>query len=449
MTDRRAGSESRSVAVTRRGFVALAGSAALAGCNAFGGDDGEDGPTIDPEAYADALSTDPPSVAETLPVDIEQSYLDESAADSRESLSAVPAPLDREAVPNGAIRAELSRRYEDATEELEGAPDADSAFETMDRLRDARESARGVAGAWAAIDEGLTADDVLAGVPDVRDGVDEFRRRWRYVGDDSVRAVLVHAEVESLVALAVRRLRGAGERSAHRPENPFTVGDLAGRIADARVALDDAEYLYGRFAGSLDDSRRIRGGFESAVEQLVATLDDRRESLPDGDPDDASSFVDRDVEGTPVASALTDLTRAFEYADGLDDERATGRLASAVRSVHETLVRIRAFELLCDRVADGDHVTVETADDVRTIRERAFEAVASGVESDPLSGTLLSEIGGDFAYAEERLAGNASDDGISASWLDRDLGVYVLIGAMARATPGVSEKVVNVVRRTV
>ena len=449
MTDPRAGSESRSTAVTRRGFVALAGSATLAGCNAFGGDSGDDGPTIDPEAYADALSTDPPSVAETLPVDVEQSHLDASAERARQSLSSVPAPFDASEIPNGAIRADLSRRYEGATEELETAPDAGSAVETMARLRDARASARNVAGAWAAIDEGLTADDVLATAPGVRDDVDGFRRRWRYVGDDPVRAVLVHAEIEGFVAFAVRRTRSAVERSSHESGGPLTVGELAGHVEGARAALDDAEYLFERFAESLDDSRRIRDGLESAVEQLAGTLDDRRESLPEGDPDDASSFVDRDVEGTPVASALTGLTRAFEYADGLDDERATGQLASAVRSVHETLIRIRAFELLRERVANDDHVTVESADDVRTIRERAFEAVESSVESDPLTRRFLSEIGSDFAYTEDRLAGYADDDEISAAWLDRDLGRYVLIAALARATPGVSEGVADVVRRTV
>lgn len=447
MTDPRAGSESRSTAVTRRGFVALAGSATLAGCNAFG-DDSEDGPTIDPEAYADALSTDPPSVAETLPVDVEQSHLDASAERARQSLSSVPAPFDASEIPNGAIRADVSRRYEGATEELESAADAGSAVETMARLRDARASARNVAGAWAAIDEGLAAEDVLATAPEVRDDVDGFRHRWRYVGDDPVRAVLVHAEIEGFVASAVRRTRSAVERSSHEPEGPLTVGELAGHVEDARATLGDAEYLFERFAGSLDDSRRIRDGLERAVERLVTLLDDRRESLPEGDPDDASSFVDRDIEGTPIASALTN-SYEVDYADGLDDERATGRLASAVRSVHETLVRIRAFELLRDRVAADDHVVVETADDVRAIRERAFEAVESGIDADPLSRRFLSEIGGDFSYTEDRLAGYADDDEIAAAWLDRDLGRYVLVGAMARATPEVGDEVVDVIRGTV
>ncbi|WP_115865029.1 serine/threonine-protein kinase [Halorussus litoreus] len=448
MTEGRSNGRRRGpTSATRRGFLALAGAASLAGCNEFGLSSEDEPPKIDGEAFADALSADPPTVAETLPVDVEQSHLDASADHARDLLSSVPAPFDDEEIPNGAIRDELSRRYEDASAELDDARDAPTDAETMVRLRDARGNARGVAAGWEAIDDGLTRADVLDTVPDLRDDIDAFRHQWRYVGSEPVRTVLAHGQVEELVAYAVGRSRGAAERSRAMPEDPTTVAELAGRIGEARAALDDAEYVFERYADSLDDPRDVRDGLQAAGEDLTATLDDRRASLPDGDPGDASSFVDRDIEGTPVAVALEDLYRGFEYADGIDEERATGRRASVVLSAHETLVRMEAFESLRERVANDEHVTVESSEDVRRIRERAFEAVEEAVESgDELTLRLVAAISGDFEYVEDELGGYADDDEVSVAWLDRELGLYVLIGAMARASPTTSSEVKSVLR---
>jgi len=445
--DRSSGVRRGPTSATRRGFLALAGAAGLAGCNGFGLSSEDESPEIDGESFADALSDDPPSVAETLPVDAEQSYLDASADRARDLLSSVPAPFAEEEIPTGAIRDELSRRYEDASAELDDARDAPTAAETMTRLRDARGNARGVAAGWEAIDDGLTRADVLETVPDLRDDIDAFRHRWRYVGGEPVRAVLAHGQVEELVAYAVGRSRGAAKRSRAMPEDPTTVAELAGRVGEARAALDDGEYIFERYADSLEDPRDVRDGLRTAGERLTATLDDRRASLPDGDPGDASSFVDRDIDGTPVASALEDLYRGFEYADGIDEERATGRRASVVLSAHETLVRMETFESLRERVANDAHVTVESSEDVRRIRERAFEAVEEALDSgDGLTHRLVAAIGGDFEYVEDELRRYADDDEVSVAWLDRELGLYVLIGAMARASPTASSDVADVLR---
>lgn len=440
MTDRRSGR-------TRRGFLALAGGTALAGCNALRSVTEDEPAKIDGGELDDALSAEPPTVAETIPVEVEQSYLDESADRARRLRSSVPAPFDAEGIPNGAIRAELSTLYEDATEKLDGALDAPSDAEAMARLRDARKSAQAVAAAWAAIDDGLTRADVRETATGVRADVDAFRRRWEYVGGRPIRAVLAHGQVEELVSFAANRTRYATERSRRGPEDPTTVGEFAGRIEETRAAAADAEYLFERYAESLDESRSIRSGLRTAGSELTATLDDRRAKLPDDDAEDVSSFVDRDVEKTPVASALTDLLRSVDYADGLEDERATGRRASVVLSVHETLVRIRAFETLRERASNGDHVTVETADDVRAIREGAFEAIEDAAESDDgLARRVLAQISGDFEYFDDRLGNYDDGDEVSVAWLDRELGRYVTVEAMARATPPVTADVTDVIR---
>jgi len=434
---------------TRRGFLALAASAGLAGCNGFGYVSDDRGPTIDGAALSAALSAKPPTVTERLPVYVEESYLDEAAAAAREHLAAVPAPFDAGDVPNGAIRAELSRFYEAATEALDDASAADSTADAMSRLRDAREDARAAAAAWAAVDGDLDREGVQASVPAVREDLDAFQVRWRYVGEAPVRAVLAHATIEELVASAGRRLRNPADRRYRRDHSggPLAVGELAGEIEAARAAIDDAAYVFDRFVGSLDDPRAIGDGLRAVGESLTKTLDERREALPGEPHDEVSSFVDRDVAGTPIGHALGEL-RDAEYADGLDEELATGRRASAVLSVHDTLTQVRAFERLRERVADDEFVRVETAEDVRAIRDATVEAVAAAAESDDhprLNRRPLRTVS-NLRFADDQLEQYAGRDEVPVDWLVRELGYYVAIEARAREIPAASAAVAEAIR---
>ncbi|MFC4549678.1 MULTISPECIES: hypothetical protein [Halorussus] len=442
-------------APTRRGFLALAGSAALAGCGGFGGGSGDEGASIDATALRKAVSGDAPTVPEPAPVEIERSYLDRTTARVREQLSSVPAPFDSREVPNGAIRAELTRMHEEATAELRTALDEQTRVETMERLRRARERARAVAAAWEAIDAGLAAAEVRATIPRVRADLDAFQRRWRYVGDRPVRAVVAHAQVEELVAFANHRLRRVDERASGRRagENPVAVGKFAGDVESARAALADAEYLYDRYLASLADPRQIGSGLEAAGEALTSTLADRREGLPNGDSGNLLALLDRAVVGTPVAYALDELGDV-DYADGLEDERATGRRASVVLSVHETLVRIRAFERLRERASNGGRLTVESADDVRAVRRAAIAAVEEvrDSRSHPLLDRRTLQVADGIGYADReiaRAAENRTDGGVRVEWLTRELSRYFEIAAQARATPETSAAVAEVVRSRV
>ncbi|WP_134671505.1 hypothetical protein [Halorussus marinus] len=446
-TDRtRRGARART---TRRGFLALAASAGLAGCNGFGYFSDDRGPTVEGAALSEVASTDPPTVTERFPVEVEQSYLDEAAATAREHLSAVPAPLDESDVPNGVIRQEVSRLYEEANEALADAAEATTTADAMGRLRDAREDARAAAAAWAAIDGDLDREAVRASIPTVRRALEEFQFRWRYVGQAPVRAVLAHAQIEERVGFAGRRLRGAGEhhrRYRRRPDNPLAIGEFAGEVESARAAIDDAAYVYDRYVASLGDPRPIGEGLRAVGESLVETLDERREALPGEPHAEASSLVDRDVEGTPIAEALTGL-RDAEYADGLDDELATGRRASVVLSVHDTLAQVRAFERLRERVADGEFVRVETIEDVRTIRDAAVDAVAAAADSERhsrLDRRLLASLG-DFGYADRQIEEYADRDQVPVDWLVPDLSYYVAIEARAREVPAASATVAEAI----
>ncbi|WP_132058731.1 hypothetical protein [Halorussus amylolyticus] len=440
-------------AATRRGFLALAGSATLAGCGGFGSDFFEDDPPeIDGDDLRDAISGDVPTVSERFPVRIEQSHLDATAARARDDLESVPAPFDADEIPNGAIRAELTSMHEQANEHLERAERAETGVESAAEIRGARESARAVAAGWKTIDSGLTSGDVREIASEVRNGVETFRGRWRYVGDDSIRAVVAHARIEELVASAVRQVQSGVRRSDNEPENPVTIGEFAGQVEHARAALDDAGYLFDRYESSLDETRDVRNGLETAVKSLSGLLDDRREAVPHDHSGGASSLVDRDIEDTPVASALSDLLHPIDYAHGVEGERETGQYASAVRSVHETLVRIRAFESLRERAEDGDYVTVESAGDVRDLRNGAIQSVEAAVESGSnpnLGRHILADAAAGIEYADDRLERHDTDDDISVEWLTRELGQYVLVDSIARATPPTTAEVGDLIRTTV
>lgn len=447
---------------TRRGFLALAGCAAASGCNALPDalgedDDGDDPVTVDGDALREAVSGEVPTAPETVPVEIERAYLDETESRARDLLSSVPAPLGREDVPNGAMRAELSDDYEDATDALNAATDAETRFERMASLRSARQHARSVAAAWAAIDEGLTREAVREDAAPVRDALDDFRGRWRYVGEDPVRAVVVHATLESLVESAARRARRVADPSASRRpyetrETPISVGGVAADLERARAALDDAVHLYDRFTASLDDPRRLGSAFEAAGESLAETVEERRDDLPDGDRHEPSSLVDRDVGDTPVGSALGELYGYVDRAYRLEDARSSGRRASAVLAAHEVLVRVRAFESLRRRIEDGEDVSVESVDDVRRLREDAVEAVEAALESPDhpeLTRRVVGDFAGTFDFVADRISDRAGREEVQIGWFERELGRYVAAAESAPATPPTSAEVVAELREAV
>lgn len=435
---------------SRRGFLALSGTAALAGLAGCGGLNplAEDEPrTIAGGALREALSGEAPTVADPLPVNVEAAYVDRRLADARESLSSVPAPFDAEEVPNGAVRRELTELRERATTALETAATAPSPTDALGSVRRARRSVREVEAAWAAVDAGLSFDDVRGSIPAAREAYEAFRTRWRYVGDDPVRAVLVHARLEELVASAGRQLNRAPGRTRHAPESPFGVAELAAAVESARAAVDDADYLFGRFESSLSNPRSIGAALTSAGESLSANVADRREALPDPESE-ASSYVDGDAEVVPVAYALVELRRSIEYADGIEDERETGRRAMVLVSALHTLVRLRAFESLRERVENEEYVTVEGAADVRAVREAAVGAVGDALasEANPRLDRSVLRVANRFESLPERIGEYHDDDEIPVRWLVRDLGEYVVVEAMARETNGATADAAEVIR---
>ena len=441
---------------TRRGVLALAATTALAGCNAVDGDllDGDirstDLPTLDPAALRTVASADPPSVLRTVPVEIPDSYVEAGVARARDLLGSVPAPFDADEIPNGAIRRRLGDRYDDADESVAAVGDTGSPLETTADLRHAREEARAVVAAWRAIDGDLTVEAVRASAEESWAALNRFRYRWDYLGTDPVAALVVHGVVEERLRLATLSVERAVGRGRTTRDDALAVGERASHLEAARAALDDAALVYEPFRKS-GDARSLRSGFVRAVDGLEAVVRDRRRRLPDGDPETPSSYVTDDVAETPVGYAIGELARRLSFSSELR-ERDPDRYATALLAGYGKLTRLRAFESLRERVAADEHVTVESAADVRTLRRRAVEAVTSAREREAnphLNRRELSTAAGLLRYADERLGDLRADETVDADSITRELGDYVRAAAVARAVPEASEDVAALVRRSV
>ncbi|MFC4451452.1 hypothetical protein [Halorussus aquaticus] len=437
---------------TRRGFLALAGAASLAGCNALGGNPLTDDATeIDGAALRDFPETEPPSVPETVPVEIRQSYLDSGVARARELLSSVPASLDAAEIPNGAIRSELTGKYEATEETISSVEGAASAFEAMETVDRARGEARTVAAGWKAIEDGLSPTDVRKSAKNVSDALDGFRYRWDYLGSDPIRALLVHATIERRVGNATTNVENAVRGDRRGRNDPIAVGELAGNLEVARASIDGAAHLYERLRATGDDLSDLESGLVAAGSTLGRVAGRRRDRLPDAESDDLSAFVDRDVEGTPVGAAIRELAEEVTRRTDPGVEDRTRRYANAVLSAHGTLVRLRALDSLRKRVAADEHVAVEAAEDLRTLRERAIGAIEDALAADEhrhLNRAELPGVASVVEYADEQIERYNTDRALPVDSMARDLGHYVRTAAMARAIPPTSAHVARVVRRS-
>lgn len=431
---------------TRRGLLALGtGSlASLAGCSGVPGLDSDesDPVTIPGSAVREAVGGEVPAIAEPLPVAVESTVVEERRSRVRDLLSSVPAPLTVSDVPNEAIRTEIADVYEEARAALDEVANADGDGERLDRLCDARESARNAAAAWAAVDGSLARSDVESEVDALDGEVRTFRERWRYVGDseDPIAALLLHAAVENRVGSTVQTVEQFDEwRPIERGDSPVAVGEAAERTERIRASLADARYLYDRWMASLDDEADLEDVFREADESLTGALEERTEALPTADDGD----VGVDAETAPIREPLAEYRRHSSY-DRASRERTREERASVVLELARSLQRARAHQTLRERVERDEYVQVTSAEDVRTLRERAVDATRSVVAGDRhprLSRRLGAHLSGVISFADDRVLRRADDDSVEVRWITHHLGRYVSAAAAARATPAVAESV--------
>jgi hypothetical protein len=433
----------------RRRVLRLAGSATVAGLTGLAGCNGlapnsNDEPTIESHALREAVSTDVPAVPRRLPVAIESSYVDQSATSAQETLDVVPAPLTAAEIPNGEVREQVTEAYQRASDGLGQLAEQPTPVQKLATLEYAHRAAGSAAAGWEAVDTGYGFDELGREASALLDDLEAFRRRWRYVADDPITAVLVHAAVEHRVTDAGQSTREARREMASDPESVLAVSDAAGAVARARTNLADASYLYDRFRESLEEPRTVGDDLQAAVEALRRKLDDVRESLPDPDTT-PGAYVDADLGGPDaVASFVLRELREVHAAADLGRERARGLRARQVLTVHRALVQIRAFQRFQQRVERGETVVVEDAAGVRKAHERAIRSLDTALEGSAypeLDRQVLPDLARTITYRTTSLEDDATGTDVRVENVRWRLSDIVAAGVQALVTPEVSAEV--------
>lgn len=408
----------------------------------------ESPPTIDGADLRSATDGDAPAVPETVPVDIETSFVETLRASARSKLDSTPAPFDETEIPNGVIRERLNSEYDSALRLLRDASGAPTPYERLGHAARARTSAHEVQAAWAGIDRELTVTDRREAVPAVNRDIDTLASTHTYVGDDPVRAAVVHRQIERRISGARRWLSIQDREFDIAAETSLDLAEVATDIERARVDVAVGAYLFDRFRESLDTAADQRGRLTDAREALKGQVSDRGDSVPAGDVDDATSLVDRDIETTAGVHALEELAwevqSRLKQVERADDESAP---ASNVVSAFSILTYIDAFNHLRDRIEGGDDIAVETAKDVADFRATAITAIEAAGDVDR-GQVLVDALRPQFARELEQVDRRLDDDRseIRVVSVSRDAGGYVRIAALCSVLPAIAETVVRVLR---
>ena len=419
-------------ASTRRAFLFAAGSAALAGCSelAARSDDpeGEIPPTRLPDVPDEGDSE--PIVVDDVPVDIERERLAGAAARAEALLGTPPVPLGPADVPNGHVREELLAAAETATDRLDDARSATTRLSAMRSLRRARAEARYAAEGWAFVADGRTEAELRGERRATTREAERFRSDHAYVGDDPVRAAVVHATVEG----TIRRVVGARGPSMGAASGALLrVAEWGGHAESGRASLDDSRYLYDRFAASLpDDATSVAPTLEVAAESLTEDLRDRQESLP---PEPTAS------NGDPVDRLRRRLRRDAEsHARNAPD----GRPASTVVDATAALTAFLAHDRLLARIDEGERLRAESGSDVSERRSAALESIRTALENSPspeLARKPLASAARLITYGDDELARYRRS--VRSARLDSPIRRYVTATLRARSVPAACERVLE------
>jgi hypothetical protein len=431
-SDDRPGTGRAGSRATRRGLLAAAGTALVAGCSGFDGltGDGEptvrafDLPDVDPE-------TDPrPAVPPAVPVDVAGTHFADSHDRVTALLSELPTLLGPAEIPNGHVRQHLLDAAADATDGLDDARAARTGWVALQALQRARSEARYAAAGWAVADRGLTAETVRRGHRETASAAESARADHEYVGTDPVRATLVHARTERLL----ERAAAAASVRPDRHGRLLTVAEWGAAAEEARARLSDARHLTDQYAASLpSDAGTVADRLTAAAETLLADVRSRHSSLPPEPTADEWGIAEE---------VLSELRREADLGTARVAD-APGP-ASAVVDANRRLAHFRSFGRVREAVAAGEVSGVESAEALRTLRAASYDALETALAGSPAPGVarpVVTDAAWRVLSGDRELA--RLEGTVPAGRLDRAVGEYTVARALARAAPAACRQVVD------
>ncbi|QLD88195.1 hypothetical protein HWV07_03760 [Natronomonas salina] len=423
----------RETSATRRGVLAAAGGALLAGCSGLD----EFGESSDEEIRSSRLPdlTDDgesqPVVVETMPIEIERTVLAERVQRTTDLLATLPMSFGADDVPNGYVRKQLIEAAEDASEYIQDARTAQSRLTAMRSLQRARSEARFAAAGWGFVEDGTTETARQSEHEAVIEDANALRSDHAYLGEDPVEAVLFHAEVEQHLAFVAENRYPSGSVNT---DELLTVAEWGEHTEYARARVDDGRYLYDRFRESLPaDAGSIEETLTTAGESLVDELQRRRSDLPAEPTEGDHELVWR------LRYRVRDAAESSARYAG--DEPGA---ASTVLRGAEGLADFLAYERIRDRIDDGEQFGVEEAADVHDARDQAVESVRTALDESPRAGLarpVLADAAQQIVAADEELARLRGT--VRPARLDDPIRRYVTATARARSVPAACQEVLD------
>lgn len=418
--------------LTRRGLLAVVGSSALAGCGSLDVVSGDSESTISVYDIPDIEreSVPRPVIAPSVPVEIAPTELAGARDRVNALLSELPTPMGPAAIPNGHVRQHLTDAADDATDGLDDARTARTDLQALQSLQHAREHARYAAEGWAVADDGQSVAPLRSAYEQTRSAARSFGESYEYIGDDPVRATLIHARVEG----TLDRITHTDPPRTGDEGQVLTVAEWGETAESVQAQLAESRHLASQFAASLPEtSGTVRGELTQAAETVLADTQARRAELPpeptaeDWDVSDhVRHHIRRDVDDGP-ASVTT-----------------TNGPASAIVLATEQLAHFRALERAQERIEAGELTTVETGQALRDIRSTAYDELAAALEASPAPGlarSVLTDISWRVSQADIELARISRD--VSPERLDDVVVDYHIPTLVARAVPAACRQTVD------
>lgn len=386
---------------------------------------------FDADELEPILAMDAPDVVRPAPVQPSEDAVADAVDRLEELIDAVPDRLTADDVPNGAVRDDIGRTRAIARNRREALEKSPDRFRTLRRCIHARWYAGEAASALEAAAGERSREDVESERDEIRTRLERRRRAVDHVGDRVQRTMLLEYRLE-------RELTDAETWLENRPRDDVTgvlaVGEIGGAIERARAAVSFGEELEHRHETRLEDRRSFADRFETALERSLESID--AADVPDESTDPAD-LIEADVSDTFAERVALEGAIPFANAAERTTEAASnGETATALRNACAFERNRRAFETIRERIEDGAHRSIESVDDVRTVRESALESAAD-VPFEPDDPSL----GGDFlAYEYERLGRIDAriQKTIDDDWqmgLTREYTDYVVIGTQLEALP--------------
>ncbi|AFZ71323.1 hypothetical protein [Natronobacterium gregoryi] len=423
---------------TRRQLLASLGAVsgvAVAGCSALPWEDDETASSLvfSPSEAETVLEDDEPTIEWPVPIRPDESALEAGLERVDALVAAVPDPLESEDVPNGVVRESIVESHDEATTTRDEAADATGAaqYHALHDSRNARESARTAATAWLTVD--ADRESLVVELRDERDTVDEAvtdrLETIEYRGSDAdeglCRAALYYARLEDDCTGAQRSL----ERwSVSATDDVLEIGESAGSLEAATATTAVWEHLEERWREDEGDAD-LGSIFEDALERSVETTDEV------GFPDHQEGWLEEiglgDLDDQFLEFALYRARQPVDRAqDGMEAALRDGNLATGLYHALEFEVAYRGFEILRDRIADGD-VRDPSIEDVRAERQDALAATQQVREADFEGGAITEPSLGAYILAETLQSLEWNDESVRRV-VGRDPETNVLLSSQYR-----------------